>query len=278
MSSSNTAFAPRARASFVAFAALLALSLLAGCGGGTDVAPAEPEIMGDGFGTGLLAGEAIGTTELVEASVVPGASTNLTVTETVTFTTDIVPLANDMLTAMGVEVTDGMTAFVEFTDFEVERSTGTLERISGGAIPAGATVDVTYEFEKQFQNMLVGILFIDGTFGEVTIYNLDEDQTGPLTLTETRSGTPPADMQAFAVVLEVGLEGPAGTGDDLSAVGACDTSTDPVACPLMNVLALSSYDISNPLNPCVTGSLQATVEATGGDPVPLELEFMDPVC
>jgi hypothetical protein len=265
-------------------AALVGGALVA-CGGGTDVAPAEPYVAGDGFATVRLGTLDLGRTETVTAVSSLGPTEALQVTgESTTFGPDdsarlarapVVAAAAFTVTGSG-----GTPTYGRGTDYEIDFGGGVLTRFPGGAIAAGSTVEVDYSWTRQFYHLAVGITFTEGYTVTVRLFNLSPETPTPLTIAVTAGGPPAGSAVAFDAEVE-GFGQVVGLGRHV-VVGGCDTSPDPVDCPAANIAVVANVDLSNVLNPCVAGTVTATVTNQGdsdpSDREVLAIEFDDPVC
>jgi hypothetical protein len=280
----------RPAARIVALAVFACTTVLAGCGGGTDIAPSQPLPPGTGMASASLAGADFGSTQLVRAlieGVAPGSGQRIVVTDEVaTVAPDgLVRLANGALLLEPVTVTEGGgPALAQGADagactpcdFWVQDDVlGVLRVSTTGSLQPGDVVEVDYAYERQPLSVTVGVNFALGRSIQIRLFNVDADQTGPLTVTTISPSAPggPSFPIAFTYGVAVDL-----TQFQVQTFNAFDDPADPAD----NVLEITGMDLTNSLNPCIEGRLNGFVlDAAQPDPTnpyPISVTFSDPDC
>ncbi|MEM7248947.1 MAG: hypothetical protein AAF533_26710 [Acidobacteriota bacterium] len=263
------------------------LSLTLGCGGGTDVAPANPSVEGSGSSSISLDGMVTGTSPLVSTVVtVPtGTPANVMMTEQVTFTGSP-PVAN--LSRSNVVAAGGMapqarlldgTMLLQATDYNVDAAIGRLVAVEPGPIMDGTVVEVDYFFAEVLQTLTISVAVPAGDTLEIIVYNVPE-VIPPGTVVEQSGLSAPSREDGMAFQVRYGIDQPEIVGSDSLLI---DLNCDPDA-PMMECLGVNrltfTTDFSNLVDPCSMGSVQATVESETrpGRRFFLEADFDDPVC
>lgn len=283
---------PLARIAPLALAGALGAVVLVGCGGGTEIAPSEPDVEGTGFASVSLDGVDLGSTRLVSSGVSDTLSlTTQVVGETVTFGgDDTAQLANGNISqgaVFRVAGLGGAPVYAEWDDvlltgdYRIDRTTGLLTREATGAIPAGDTVEVRYTFLTDHYSVTMGIVIALGARIEVNVHNLLVGEMAPITITQTSSAPLGDGTKTFTVDAETEQTILVGRGRFIT-VDACSTDTDPANCPVMNAVDVTMLDATNALNPCIGGSLAATVQDLNDSDSTnrhvLLVDFDDPDC
>ena len=266
-------------------AALVVAATCLGCGGGSEVAPANPIVRGDGSASIELDGVALPPTETVMTIVSEVGNLAVPVTETVTLVGDVAQLSRVPLSPTAPVTVTGVGSTPTYTpvdDYSVNTSLGVLTRNPTGAIPANGTVVVSYTYNQRLVTVELGATLVSGADASVRVFNLQPPTGGPLTI-NTGASSPPGDGSlAFATSLQTGLVQSTGQAVYVMVDNCSAPPTDPIDCPVRNELTLLAYDISNELNPCIEGSLRATVhDSRSTDPTSrsvLEMTFDDPDC
>lgn len=288
-----SAFARVRRFLGVALVAGLLVSVFVACGGGSEVAPANPVVVGVGTGSIRVDGQDLGGTQLVRAIVSASGTIEVAVTETVTFSSDTVQLAHRVLTGDPVSivaVTGGET-YEEGDHFSVVRASGTLTRVPApdpaGApspltpIPLGEAMSVSYRYLAPLLTVQADIVLSTGAEGSVTLFNVPPPDGAGLVINES-AGIAPADGSlAFNATLDTDLLESVGKHTYV-LVETCELPADPTDCPVQNELVIDSYDVSNELDPCISGRLVATMRDTLNPTLAnravIEMTFDDPEC
>ncbi len=266
-------------------AALVALATLA-CGGGTDIAPSQPVVAGQGSATVLFAGLDLGATSQVDAGVdfVQAAVTSAT-DEVVTFGSNgFARLDNGSLRSPVVNLTGpgGTPTYLQGTnstcvndvppcDFWLEdAAVGLLQARTGGPIPlAPGTVLADYTFNARLLTLVVGLTYPSGQFVRLTIYHVPAG-AGPILSTSAIAASaplPPFPVEFNATVLT--------NLTTLANRRQFDAADDPG-----NLLTLTQLDLSDEADPCVGGDVTVLTRDTA-DPTRTELldaSFESPGC
>ena len=268
----------------VSLAPAVLFCLVGGCGGGTEIAPPSPVVAGLGSASASLDGASFGSTQEVQADI--GGSTQTPtdiVDEPVTFLgSDFARLAHGGLTGGAVVLrptiggppwvlgADRPSCLADPTcDFWVDDpDAGILARNPGGAISAGGSGFASYTYLRALLKVNVAILYPAGRAIRITVFNVDSEATGPLTITTVAASAPAGGALGFNAELETNLTG--------LQHGLYATVNDATA-----RLDVTSIDLSNQLNPCIAGHLVVHVTDTN-DPNPnqatLDATFNDPDC
>ncbi len=103
---------------------------------------------------------------IVVNTIDPASDVTAVVAEAVTFGTDnTLTLAHPQVSAVVVKSNDGLTTHVLNTDYTFDAATGKIDRVTTGAIAAGATVKVDYSWldpSKVLAADIIGAVDVDG--------------------------------------------------------------------------------------------------------------------
>jgi hypothetical protein len=263
--------------------------LLGGCGGGTDIAPSDPIIEGQGFAAGALGSRDFGESSQVDAGVASVQASAATATnEAVTIRADgYGVLAHGLLSSPIVTLTgpggvptycQGLTAACAGTptcgvpptipcDFWLaDAGAGLIQVSPTGTIAPGSTVEADYSYNSRLLTIDIGVTFPSGQFLTILVYHVPSVVSLPLDLTQTVSSPPSAPYpMAFSVILQTNLT----TSGSREILTSIDTPG--------NLLHFTRLDLSNEGEPCLEGTLNVTVDAS---PTPLVVtaSFRTPGC
>ena len=262
--------------------------LLGGCGGGTDIAPSDPLIEGQGFAAGALGSRDFGESSQIDAGVASVQASAATATnEPVTIRPDGYGLfQHGLLSSPIIGLTgpggapvycQGLTASCVGTptcgvppttpcDFWLADATAGLIQVSPtGTIPPGAVVEADYSYNSRLLTIDIGITFPSGQFLTIIVYHVPSVVSLPLDLTQTVSSPPPSPYpMAFAVILQTNLA----TSGDREVLTSIDTPG--------NLLHFTRLDLTNEGSPCLEGTLNVTMDGAPSQVV--TASFRTPGC
>lgn len=259
---------------------------LAACGGGTDIAPSQPVVTGNGSGTARLGANDLGATSQVRAVVASVQSAPATaVDEVVSFdAAGLAVLLHGQVSTAGFTLTGpgGVPVYgnqgsnstcvtdVPPCDFWIEDPVaGLIQARLGGPVPlAPATLLADYTYNERLLSYNVSLIYANGQSVVVTLYHLPSRPVPPVTITQEASSPPLAPYAlAFNVVVQTNLT----TSDQrvtYQAVG------DP-----SNLVTLTRVDLANESDPCLAGDVTALVQSlSGSEQLPLDASFETPGC